>query len=89
VNLYEHRNKKVEELLRGMTQLVQFVTAIIQDPEFIILDEPFSGLDPLNVELIKEILLERPRAGMTIMFSTHTSELRLRWQPDLLSGYSL
>ena len=71
VNLYEHRNKKVEELSRGMTQLVQFVTAIIQDPEFIILDEPFSGLDPLNVELIKELLLERQRAGMTIMFSTH------------------
>ena len=71
VNLYEHRNKKVEELSRGMTQLVQFATAIIQDPEFIILDEPFSGLDPLNVELIKELLLERQRAGMTIMFSTH------------------
>ncbi len=71
VNLYEHRNKKVEELSRGMTQLVQFATAIIQEPEFIILDEPFSGLDPLNVELIKELLLERQRAGMTIMFSTH------------------
>jgi ABC-2 type transport system ATP-binding protein len=71
VNLYEHRDKKVEELSRGMTQIVQFVTAIIQNPEFIILDEPFSGLDPLNVELIKELLLERQRAGMTIMFSTH------------------
>ena len=71
VKLYEHRNKKVEELSRGMTQLVQFATAIIREPEFIILDEPFSGLDPLNVELIKELLLERQRAGMTIMFSTH------------------
>jgi len=71
VNLYEHRSKKVEALSRGMTQLVQFATALIQDPEFIVLDEPFSGLDPLNVELIKEMLLERQRAGATIMFSTH------------------
>jgi ABC-2 type transport system ATP-binding protein len=71
VNLYEHRSKKVEDLSRGMTQLVQFVTAIVHDPEFIVLDEPFSGLDPLNVELIKEMLVERQRAGATIMFSTH------------------
>ena len=71
VNLYEHRKKKVETLSRGMTQLVQFVTALVQDPEFIILDEPFAGLDPLNVELMKEMLLERQRAGATIMFSTH------------------
>jgi len=71
VDLYEHRSKKVEALSRGMTQLLQFVTAIVRDPEFIVLDEPFSGLDPLNVELIKELLLERQRAGATIMFSTH------------------
>ena len=71
VNLYEHRNKKVESLSRGMTQLVQFVTAILHDPEFIVLDEPFAGLDPLNVELMKEMLSERQRAGATIMFSTH------------------
>ncbi len=71
VNLYEHRSKKVEALSRGMTQLLQFVTAIVRDPEFIVLDEPFSGLDPLNVELIKDLLLERQRAGDTIMFSTH------------------
>jgi len=54
-----------------MTQLVQFVTALVHDPEFIILDEPFAGLDPLNVEIMKEMLLERQRAGATIMFSTH------------------
>lgn len=71
VNLYEYRKKKVESLSRGMMQLVQFVTALIHNPEFIILDEPFSGLDPLNVELMKEMLLERQRAGATIMFSTH------------------
>ena len=71
VSLYEHRSKKVEDLSRGMTQLVQFVTAILHDPEFIVLDEPFAGLDPLNVELMKEMLSERQRAGATIMFSTH------------------
>ena len=71
VNLYEHRNKKVETLSQGMLQLVQFVTALVHDPEFIILDEPFAGLDPLNVQLMKEMLSERQRAGATIMFSTH------------------
>jgi ABC-2 type transport system ATP-binding protein len=71
VDLYQHRSKKAGELSRGMAQLLQFVTALIQDPEFIVLDEPFSGLDPLNVELMKEMLSERQRAGATIMFSTH------------------
>ena len=71
VNLYEHRDKPVEGLSRGMTQLVQFVGAIIHDPELIILDEPFSGLDPLNVNLMKEMLAERQQAGATVMFSTH------------------
>jgi len=71
VNLHEHSKKKVKDLSRGMTQLVQFVAAILHDPELIILDEPFAGLDPLNVNLMKEMLLERQRAGATIMFSTH------------------
>ncbi len=71
VNLHEHLNKKVDDLSRGMTRLVQFVTAIIHEPEIIILDEPFAGLDPLNVDRMKELLYERNRAGATIMFSTH------------------
>ena len=71
VNLYEHRDQQVEDLSRGMTQLVQFVGAIIHDPDFIILDEPFAGLDPLNVELMKELLTERQKAGASVMFSTH------------------
>ena len=71
VNLYEHRDKQVEELSRGMTQFVQFIGAIIHDPDFIILDEPFAGLDPLNVELMKELLTERQKAGASVMFSTH------------------
>ena len=71
VGLHEHRDKPVEGLSRGMTQLVQFVGAIVHDPELIILDEPFAGLDPLNVNLMKEMLSERQQAGATIMFSTH------------------
>ncbi len=71
VNLDEYRDKQVESLSRGMTQLVQFIGAIIHDPDFIILDEPFAGLDPLNVDLMKELLTERQKAGATVMFSTH------------------
>lgn len=54
-----------------MRQMAQFIIAIAHRPEFIILDEPFSGLDPLNVQLMKEMLIEHQRAGATIMFSTH------------------
>lgn len=71
VVLNEHRDKKVEDLSCGMTQLLQFVTALVHDPKLIILDEPFSSLDLLNVELIKELLFERQRAVAAIMFSTH------------------
>lgn len=71
VGLQEYRRKKVDTLSRGMRQMAQFIIAIAHRPEFIILDEPFSGLDPLNVQLMKEMLIERQRAGATIMFSTH------------------
>lgn len=71
VGLFPHRYKKVEGLSRGMTQLIQFVSSIIHEPEFIILDEPFSGLDPLNVQLMKQMLFEQRERGASIMFSTH------------------
>jgi ABC-2 type transport system ATP-binding protein len=71
VGLHEYRLKKVDTLSRGMRQMVQFVVAIAHRPQLIILDEPFSGLDPLNVQLMKEMLIERQRAGTTIMFITH------------------
>ncbi len=71
VGLYQHRTKKVEGLSRGMTQLIQFISSIIHEPELIILDEPFSGLDPLNVQLMKQMLFEQRERGATIMFSTH------------------
>lgn len=71
VNLYEHRLKRVETLSLGMRQMIQFIVAIIHEPRLLILDEPFAGLDPLNVKLMKDILTERRQAGATIMFSTH------------------
>jgi ABC-2 type transport system ATP-binding protein len=69
--LYEHRFKKVDTLSQGMKQMVQFIVAVAHRPRFLILDEPFSGLDPLNVQLMKQILLEHQRDGAAVMFSTH------------------
>jgi len=71
VGLYEHRNKKVQALSRGMTQLVQFAGALLHRPDLVILDEPFAGLDPLNVQLMKEILREQQERGAAVVFSTH------------------
>lgn len=64
-------NKKVETLSKGMSQKVQFITTIIHNPEIVILDEPFSGLDPINAEIIKAAILELREKGSTIIFSTH------------------
>src|SRR2546426_11631169 len=58
-----------------MQQKVQFITAVIHDPDLVILDEPFSGLDPVNVELMKETILEQKAAGKTIILSTHQMEI--------------
>ena len=74
MSLSEYRNRKVEELSKGMQQKLQFVTTMIHKPKLIILDELFSGLDPINIELIKNILLEEKRRGTTILFSTHVME---------------
>lgn len=75
LNLTQWKNKKAMELSKGMQQKVQFITAILHEPDLLILDEPFSGLDPVNVELMKEIVLEQKAAGRTIIFSTHQMEL--------------
>jgi ABC-2 type transport system ATP-binding protein len=74
MNLIDYKDRKVEDLSKGMQQKLQFITTILHDPEIIILDELFSGLDPINIELIKDILLEQKRAGKTILFSTHVME---------------
>ncbi len=63
--------KKVEELSKGMQQKVQFIGAILHDPELIVMDEPFSGLDPASTVLLKDVLLELAKSGKTILFSTH------------------
>ena len=65
------RKKRIEELSKGMAQKVQFVCAILHEPKLLILDEPFSGFDPINVELIKQELIEMKAAGKTIILSTH------------------
>lgn len=67
-------NKKVEELSKGMGQKVQFISTIIHEPTLLILDEPFSGLDPINSNLIKNEIFELSRKGTTIIFSTHRME---------------
>ena len=67
-------NKKVEELSKGMQQKAQFVATVLHDPELLILDEPFSGFDPVNAELIKDEILELNQKGTTILFSTHRME---------------
>lgn len=64
-------DKKAEELSKGMQQKIQFVAAILHDPDFLIMDEPFSGLDPVNAALLKDVLLDLKNAGKTILFSTH------------------
>jgi ABC-2 type transport system ATP-binding protein len=71
IDLAEWADKKVEELSRGMHQKLQFAVTAINDPELLILDEPFSGLDPLNTDLLKGIILEMRQEGKTVIFSTH------------------
>lgn len=66
--------KKIEELSKGMAQKVQFITTVLHEPEFLILDEPFTGFDPINAELIKNELLELRKKGATIVLSTHRME---------------
>lgn len=71
IDLADWADKKVEELSRGMHQKLQFAVTAINNPELLILDEPFSGLDPLNQELLKTIILEMRNEGRTVIFSTH------------------
>jgi ABC-2 type transport system ATP-binding protein len=74
LDLLEWQEEKVEELSRGMQQKVQFILTVIHRPRLLILDEPFTGLDPVNTDLLKDILLEMNRQGATIILSTHLME---------------
>ena len=67
----EVMEKKTEELSKGMQQKIQFISTLLHDPEFLIMDEPFSGLDPVNAALLQDTLLDLRRAGKAILFSTH------------------
>jgi len=75
VELADQARSKIKELSKGMQQKAQFVATILHDPELVILDEPFQGLDPLNVELVKEMILEMREEGKTVVLSTHQMNL--------------
>jgi ABC-2 type transport system ATP-binding protein len=70
----EYRDRKVEELSKGNQQKIQFIAAILHNPDVLIMDEPFTGLDPVNVQLLKEAFLEMRDRGKTLIFSTHQME---------------
>ena len=68
------RLRRIDELSKGMQQKVQFISTILHEPELVILDEPFAGLDPVNAQVVKDAVLELTRRGVTILFSTHIME---------------
>src|SRR5712692_9312807 len=74
LGLTDWRMRKVSDLSKGMQQKVQFISTILHDPDLVILDEPFSGLDPVNAQVMKDTVLELRRRGKTILFSTHIME---------------
>jgi len=75
LQLTDWKQKKTKDLSKGMQQKVQFITAVIHEPDLLILDEPFSGLDPVNVEIMKDTILEQKAANKTIILSTHQMEI--------------
>lgn len=83
LKLTEWKGKKSSELSKGMQQKVQFISTVLHEPDLLILDEPFSGLDPVNVDLIKKVVLELKQTGKTIIFSTHQMEVAERICDDI------
>ena len=71
LDLYEHRNKKIQELSKGMQQKAQLIATLLHEPDLIVVDEPFAGLDPVNTRLVNEIMEEQRQVGKTILMSTH------------------
>ena len=77
-DLLEWKHRTPDTLSKGMAQKVQFIAAVLHDPEFIFLDEPFSGLDPVSTDVLREAVLELAGRGTTILFSTHNMEVAER-----------
>ena len=75
LQLSDWKEKRAKDLSKGMQQKIQFITAVIHNPDLLILDEPFSGLDPVSVDLMKETILEQKASGKTIILSTHQMEI--------------
>lgn len=84
MKLSEWKNKKTSDLSKGMSQKVQFISSVLHNPDLIILDEPFSGLDPLNVEFLIEVVAELKAQHKTIIFSTHLMETAERLCDDII-----
>jgi len=84
MNLSEWKNKKTTDLSKGMQQKIQFIGTVLHDPDLLILDEPFSGLDPVNVEFMIDVLAEFKTQNKTIIFSTHLMETAERLCHDIL-----
>ena len=78
MDLSDWADKRVDALSKGMSQKVQFIAAVIAEPRLLILDEPFSGLDPVNMEALKDVVLELKRRGTTVIFSTHDMDVAER-----------
>jgi ABC-2 type transport system ATP-binding protein len=74
LGLVDWEQKKIDDLSKGMQQKVQFISTVLHAPELLILDEPFSGFDPVNTQLMKDVVVELSRAGTTVLFSTHIME---------------
>jgi ABC-2 type transport system ATP-binding protein len=74
-SLADRKNAKIQDLSKGNQQKIQFIATVLHSPEFIILDEPFSGLDPVNTNILRDIMLELRRQGKIIIFSTHGMDL--------------
>ena len=73
-DVFDYKDRKIKELSKGNQQKIQFITAILNHPELLILDEPFSGLDPINVELFKKVIMDLKKGGTSIIFSSHRME---------------
>ncbi len=83
-DLLDYKHRKIKELSKGNQQKIQFISALIHTPDLIILDEPFSGLDPFNIKLFKDVILEQKARGATIIFSSHRLDYVQSFCNDIL-----